>query len=209
MYFTWSKKVRRYILSILLIILSVNFIFSQEEKNISETVPESNEYIFQLSLGPSYTFYFYDIQNVLDSMEEGSLIRIPISIDFLFGKKTSPTTAWTVNLNNGMDSFSDSSDSFQIYTIQLITGVQYIPFKKGLNISLSGGVAILIPNTTIDYIGNVEIGATIVFDIGYFFETLKFTNAGIIPGLGVKYVHSEMFRGTVGQVIGYINLGIR
>ena len=200
---------RRYILTFLLIILSVNFIFSEEETNISDTVPESNKYISQLSLGSAYSSYFFLMDKALDSMDEGSLTRTPISIDFLFGKKISPTTAWTGTLNSGVDIFSDSSDSFQIYTIQLFAGVQYIPFKKGLNIGVSAGVTILIPNTTIEYIGTTEIGSSVSIDIGYFFEALKFTKIGIIPGLGVKYIHSEMFRGTVDQICGYINLGIR
>lgn len=167
------------------------------------------EYIFQLGIGSAYSFYFQDIQNVLDSMDEGSLSRIPFSVDFLFGKKISSTTAWTGILNSGIDSFSDSSDSIQIFTIQLFAGIQYIPFETGLTLGVGAGAALLIPNTTLDYIGNIEFGSTISFDIGYYFETLKFSTKGIIPGLGVKYIHSEIFRGSVDQISGYVNLGIR
>jgi len=198
---------QKYIFTLIFILISVNSVFSQEEINKEPSI--SNNYIFQLGMGSSYTFYHNDIQTVLDSMDKGSLSRIPFSIDFLFGKEISPTTAWTGALNSGIDSFSDSSDSFQIYTILLSVGVQYIPFQKGLTLGLGAGGSIMIPNTTLSYIGSIEFGSTISFDMGYYFETLKFSKAGIIPGIGVKYLHSEMFRGTVDQISGYITLGIR
>jgi len=169
----------------------------------------SSKYFYQLSLGSSYSFYFHDIQIVLDSMDQSTLRRIPFSIDFLFGKKISPTTAWTGTLNSGMDIFLDSSNSFQMYTILLSVGVQYIPFQKGLTLGLGAGFSILIPNTTLNYIGNIGFGSTISFDMGYYFEALKFSKAGIVPGLGIKYIHSEILRGTVDQINGYITLGIR
>ena len=198
---------QKFILSIIFILISISFIFSQETPT-TET-DDSKIYFYQLSLGSSYSFYPHDIQIVLDSMDSGSLSRIPFSIDFLFGKKISSTTAWTGTLNSGIDSFSDSSDSFQVYTILLSVGVQYIPFQKGLTLGLGAGGSIMIPNTTLSYIGNIEFGSSISFDMGYYFEALKFSNLGIIPGLGVKYIHSEMFRGTIDQVSGYITLGIR
>ena len=198
---------KKFILLIFFILISISFIFSQGTPT-TET-DDSKNFFYQLSLGSSYSFYPHDIQIVLDSMDEGSGSRIPFSLDFLFGKKISPTTAWTGTLNSGIDSFSDSSDSFQIYTILLSFGVQYIPFQKGLTLGLGVGGSIMIPNTTLSYIGNIEFGSTISFDMGYYFEKLKFSKAGIIPGLGVKYIHSEMFRGTVDQISGYITLGIR
>jgi len=198
---------QKYIFTLIFILISVNSVFSQEEINKEPSI--SNNYIFQLGMGSSYTFYHNDIQTVLDSMDKGSLSRIPFSIDFLFGKQISPTLAWTGTFNSGIDIFSDSSDSFQIYTVLLSVGVQYIPFQKGLTIGLGIGSSLLIPNTTLSYIGNIEFGSTISFDMGYYFETLKFSSVGIIPGLGLKYTHSEMFRGLVDQISGYINLGIR
>ncbi|MCK5153509.1 MAG: hypothetical protein KAQ93_04055 [Spirochaetales bacterium] len=168
-----------------------------------------SEYIYQISLGSAYSFYFQDVQTVINSMDEGSLSRIPFSMDLLFGKKMSDSTAWTVSLNSGIDSFTDSSDSFYLYTVLLSVGFQYIPFQKGLTLGVEAGGSILFPNTTLDYVGDIELGSSISIDIGYFFEKLKFTNADIIPGLGIKYIHSEMFRGSVDQISGYINLGIR
>jgi len=199
---------RKYVFALFFVLIGLGFVFSQEEE-INIVPSESNNYIFQLGMGSSYSFYHHDIQTVLNSMDKGSLSRIPFCIDFLFGKKISPTTAWTGTFNSGIDSFSDSSDSFQIYTVLLSIGVQYIPFKKGLTLGVGAGGSLLIPNTTLSYVGNLEFGSTISFDIGYFFEALKFTNRGIIPGLGLKYTHSEMSRGIVDQVSGYINLGIR
>ncbi|MEA1910418.1 MAG: hypothetical protein U9N32_01935, partial [Spirochaetota bacterium] len=181
-----------------------------EEQEINTISAKAEKiYFYQLSMGSSYSFYPFDIQKVLDTMDAGSISRIPFNIDLLFGKKISPTTAWTGTLNSGIDSFSDSSDSFTIYTILLAAGVQYIPFQKGLTLGLGIGGSIMIPNTTLSYIGDIEFGSTVSFDIGYYFETLKFSKAGIIPGLGLKYLHSEMLRGSVDQISGYITLGIR
>ena len=200
---------RRNILSILLIIFSVNFIFSQEEANISDTVPDSNEYIFQLSFGPSYSFYFYNIQLVIDSMDEGSPIRIPFSIDFLFAKKMSKSTAWTVSLNSGLDFFFSSSDSFQVYTMFLNGGFQYIPPINGLSLGLAAGISMLIPNTNLTYIGSLEFGSGVSLNINYSLYSLKFSKAGLIPGLGLKLIHLEMVHGPINQICGYMSLRLR
>lgn len=199
---------QKYVFALLFVLIGLGSVFSQEEE--INTVPsESKNFIFQLGIGSSYSFYFYDIQTVIDSMDESSISRIPFSLDFLFGKKMSNTTAWTVSLNSGIDSFSDSSDSFQLYTVLLSIGFQYIPFQKGLTMGIDAGGSVLIPTTTLSYIEDTEFGSSISINMGYFFNTLKFSKAGIIPGFGIKYIHSEMFRGSVDQVSGYINLGIR
>ncbi|MDA3939558.1 MAG: hypothetical protein PF693_09640 [Spirochaetia bacterium] len=198
---------RRYIFILIFILISVNFTFSQEE--ITTSSGKSENYFYQLSLGSSYSVYFYDIQTVLDSMDEGTLSRIPLSMDLLFGNKISNTIAWTISLTSSFDSFSSTPDYFQMYNLTMSAGYQYIPFQTGLFMGLNFGINMLIPNTTLDYIGDIEFGSNISFDIGYFFESLKFTKAGIIPGLGLKLGHSEMKRGSVDQISGYINLGIR
>ncbi|MCD6397566.1 MAG: hypothetical protein J7L71_08495, partial [Spirochaetaceae bacterium] len=124
-------------------------------------------------------------------------------------KKMSETIAWTVALTTGLDIFSASPDSLQIYTINLTGGFQYIPFKTGLTTGINAGFSILIPNTNLSYKGSTEIGSSVSLDLGYTFETLKFSKFGIIPGIEFKFIHSEMFRGSVNQICGYINLGIR
>lgn len=182
---------------------------NSESKNTNLKHDSYAKYIYQLSIGPSHSFYFKKIQTVIDSMDKGSLSRIPISMDLLFGNKMSESTAWTVSLNGGIDSLTDSSDSFQIFTILFSIGVQYIPFQKGLTFGLNVGGSLLAPNTTLDYKGGIGFGSSISIDVGYFFEQFKFTNAGIVPGLGIKYIHSEIFRGSVDLISGYINLGIR
>jgi len=199
---------RKYIFSLLFVIISLVSVFSQE-KEIEIVPAESKGYIFQLGVGSAYTIYFFDIQTVIDSMDEDSLFRIPFSLDFLFGQKMTDTTSWTVTLNCGIDSFSDSSDSFQLYTVLLSAGFQYNPFRNGITLGMGLGGSILIPTTTLSYLGNTEFGSNISINMGYFFDSLKFSSAGIIPGLGIKFIHSEIKRGTVDQFSGYINLKIR
>jgi len=200
---------QKFILSLAFILLSFGSVYSQETAKIDIGQPKSSEYIYQIGLGSAYSFYFFDIQNLLDSMDESSLIRIPFSIDLLFGKKMSETIAWTVSLTTGLDIFSASPDSLQIYTINLTGGFQYIPFITGLTMGINAGFSILIPNTNLSYIGSTEIGSTITIGLGYTFNTLKFSKKGIIPGIEFQFIHSEMFRGSVDQICGYINLGIR
>lgn len=180
-----------------------------EKQEPDITTSKSGRYIFQVGIGSAYSFYFPLIETTVDLMDADSLTRMPFSIDLLFGKKLSDTTAWTISLTTGIDSFSDSSDSFQIYTVLLTGGFQYMPFKKGLFLGIDAGVSLLIPDTNLSYIGSTEVGSGVAIDIGYMFDTLKFSKAGIIPGLGIKLIHSEMFRGSVNQICGYMNLGIR
>jgi len=77
---------RRYFLSFLLIILCTGFIYSQEEINTASS--EFNN-IFQFSIGSGYSFYFPIIDSAVDTMDSGSLVRFPVSLDFLYGKKIS------------------------------------------------------------------------------------------------------------------------
>ncbi|MCK5674979.1 MAG: hypothetical protein KAH95_16480 [Spirochaetales bacterium] len=198
---------RRYFLSFLLIILCTGFIYSQEEINTASN--ESKNYIFQFSIGSAYSFYFPTIESTVDTMDSESLFRFPISMDFLYGKKMSEKSAWVVSLTTGIDIFSSSPDSFQVYTIMLSGGFQYMPFQKGLTLGIDAGLSMLIPNTKLDYIGSVEFGPGISLNIGYLFDTLKLSKKNLIPGLGLKLIHSDMFRGPVDQICGYINLGIR
>jgi len=118
-------------------------------------------------------------------------------------------SAWVVSLTAGIDTFSSSPDSFQVYTFFLSGGYQYMPFQKGLIMGIDAGLSMLIPNTELDYIGGIEFGPGISLNIGYSFDSLKFSKKNLIPGLGVKLIHSDMFRGPVDQIFGYINLGIR
>lgn len=197
---------RRYILSFLLIILCTGFIFSQEEINSESS--ESNN-IFQFSLGSAYSFYFPMINSTVDTMGNGSLFRFPISMDFLYGKKMSNKSAWLVSLTTGIDIFISSPDSFQVYTFYLSGGYQYKPFQKGLTLGIDAGLSMLIPITKLDYIGSIELGPGISLNIGYMFDSLRLTKKNLIPGLGVKLIHSDMFRGPVDQICAYVNLGIR
>ena len=197
---------RRYILSFLLIILCTGFIYSQEE--INTTSSKSNN-IYQFSIGYAYSFYFPMIESTVDTMDSGSLFRFPISMNFLYGKKMSNKSAWVVSLTTGIDIFSSSPDSFQVYTIMLSGGYQYMPFQKGLTLGIDAGLSMLIPNTKLDYIGSIEFGPGISINIGYLFDSLKLSKKNLIPGLGLKLIHLDMFRGPVDQIYGYINLGIR
>lgn len=182
-----------------------------EDTVITETLIliDSNKFIYQIGVGSAYSFYFWDIEKVIDLMDAGSLTRSPFSIDLLFGRTMSDTTAWTISLTAGMDSFSASSDSFTIYTLLLTGGFQYIPFQKGWILGIDAGFSLLIPDTNLSYKGDVEVGSSVALDIGYMFNSIKFSKAGIIPGLGIKLIHSEMFRGTVNQICGYMNFRIR
>lgn len=199
---------RKIVFSLLFIIIGLVSVFSQEEE--VEIIPAtSKNYIFQLGLGPAYSFYFFDAQTVIDSMDEGSLVRIPFSIDFLFGQRMSDTMSWRVSLNSFLDSFFDSSDSFQLYTILLSAGFQYNPFRNGFTLGMGLGGSILIPSTTLSYIGSTEFGSNISINMEYFFDTLKFSSLDLIPGLVIKYVHSEMKRGSVDQLSLCMALKIR
>ena len=200
---------QKFILTLAFILLCFGSVYSQETAKTDIDPQKSSEYIYQLSLGPAYSFYFFDIQNLLDFMDESSISRFPFSIDFLFGKKMSDTIAWTISLTTGMDIFSAAPDSLQLYTVGLTGGFQYIPFKTGLTMGINAGFSILIPNTNLSYKGSTEIGSSVSLDLGYTFEKFKFSNLGIIPGIEFKFIHSEMFRGSVNQICGYINLGIR
>ena len=200
---------RRLIFSLLCICVCVTFVFSENNTESDAASSYSGGFIYQISIGSAYSFYFPLIEKTVELMDADSLIRFPFSLDFLFGKKMSATTAWTVSLTTGVDSFSALSDSLRIYTVLLSGGFQYIPFKKGLILGINAGVSLLIPNTNLSYIGSMEVGSGVALDIGYMFDTLEFSRAGIIPGLGIKLIHSEMFRGPVNQICGYMNFGIR
>jgi len=200
---------QKFILTLVFILLCFGSVYSQETTKSNIDQQKSSEYIYQIGLGPTYSFYFFDLQNLLDSMDESSLSRIPFSINFLFGKKMSETIAWTVAMTTGMDIFSASPDSLQIYAIDITGGFQYIPFITGLTIGINAGFSILIPNTNLSYKGSTEMGSSVSLDLGYTFETLKFSKLGIVPGIEFQFIHSEMFRGSVNQICGYINLGIR
>ena len=200
---------QKFILSLAFILISFGSVYSQETAVAEKIPPKTSEYIYQLSLGSAYSFYFPLVNTTIDLMDSSSLNRFPLSLDFLFGKKMSETIAWTVSLTTGMDIFFSSPDTFQLYTLIFTGGFQYIPFKTGLTMGFDAGFSILIPNTNLSYIGNTEIGSTVSLDLGYIFETLKFSKLGIVPGIGLKLIHSEMKHGSADQICGYINLGIR
>ncbi len=200
---------QKFILTIALILLCFGSVYSQETVKTGIDQPKSSKYIYQIDMGSAYSFYFFDIQNLLDSMDKSSLSRMPFSINFLFGKKMSDTLAWTISLTAGMDIFSAAPDSLQLYTADLTGGFQFIPFTTGLTMGINAGFSVFIPNTNLIYKGSTEIGSLVSLDLGYTFETLKFSKLGIIPGIEFKFIHSEMFRGSVNQICGYINLGIR
>ncbi|MCD6395938.1 MAG: hypothetical protein J7L71_00225, partial [Spirochaetaceae bacterium] len=151
---------QKFILTLALILLCFGSVYSQETAKTDIDQPNSSKYIYQLSLGSAYSFYFFDIQNLLDSMDESSLSRMPFSINFLFGKKMADSIAWTISLTAGMDLFSAASDSLQLYTVGLTGGFQYIPFKTGLTTGINAGFSILIPNTNLNYKGSTEIGSS-------------------------------------------------
>ena len=200
---------RRLLVPLIFIFFGIGSVYSQDAAVIEETPSNSTGFIYQIGIGSAYSIYFWDIDKVIDLMDEDSLTRSPFDIDLLFGKKMSNTTAWTISLAAGIDSFSASSDSFTIYTMLLAGGFQYLPFQKGLILGINGGISLLIPDTNLDYIGDVELGSGVALDIGYMFDSIKFSKAGIIPGFGIKLIHSEMFRGAVNQICGYVNFGIR
>jgi hypothetical protein len=181
-----------------------------EEQSETEVL-ESNfkKYIFQFGLGSGYSFYFPIIDTAVATMDQSSLSRIPMGLELLFGSRMSDYTAWTISLLSGIDIFSSGSDFFQLYSMILSAGFQYNPFKRGLIVGLDAGMSMLIPNTNLSYIGSVEFGSAIVFNLAYAFDMLKFSKLEIVPGLGIKLIHSELFRGSVNLISGYINLAIR
>lgn len=200
---------RRFFFFLLFISLSLVSVYSQNT-DVSEEAPVNvNKKFYQIGVGSAYSFYFWDIEKVIDLMDKGSLTRAPFSINLLFGRTMSKTTAWTISLTAGIDTFSASSDSFTINTMLLAGGFQYMPYQqKGLILGIDAGVLLLIPDTNLSYKGAVEVGSSVALDIGYMFNSIKFSKAGIIPGLGIKLIHSEMFRGTINQICGYINFRI-
>jgi hypothetical protein len=200
---------RRYILLLLLVPLCAVFIYSQEEQNTQTNSPFSKNYIIQISVGSGYSSYFPFIETAVDTMNSESLFRIPLSLDFLFAKKMSNTTAWTVSLNNGLDFFTSSPDSFQVYTILLSGGFQYYPSLDGLSLGIDAGISMLIPITNLSYSAGIEIGSGVSLNINYSLYSLKFSKAGLIPGLGLKLIHLEMLHGAVNQIYGYMSLRLR
>ena len=200
---------RELIFSVLCIFLCIFSVFGQDSTEAKVTSSDFSESIYQIGIGSAYSFYFPRIETTVDAMDSTSLNRIPFSIDFLYGRKLSNSTAWTVALTTSIDNFSASSESLQIYSFLLTGGFQYLPFKKGLILGVDAGLTMIIPNTDLSYDGGIEFGSGFAFDIGYLFDGMKFSKAGITPGLGIKLIHSELISGRVNQICGYINLGIR
>ncbi len=200
---------RRLFFSLLIVFFAIGSVYSQSSSVVEEIPSNSNEFIYQLGIGSARSFYFPRIKTTVDGMDPASLLRIPFSINFLFGSSLSNSTAWTINLTTGIDHFSASSESITIYSILLTGGLQFIPFRGGLVLGINGGINLLIPNTDLSYDGEIEYGSGFSLDIAYMFEGMKFGGPGITPGLGIKLIHSELISGRVNQICGYINFGIK
>ena len=200
---------RRLFFSLLFIFLTMGFVYSQDTSVVEETPSNSNGFIYQIGIGSAWSFYFPRIETTVDAMDSASLSRIPFSINFLFGRSLSDGAAWTISLTTSIDSFSASSESLTIYSFLLTGGFQFSPFQKGLILGINGGINLLIPDTDLNYDGDIEFGSGFSLDIGYMFEGMKFGKSGITPGLGIKLIHSELISGSVNQICGYMNLGIR
>ncbi len=200
---------QRLFFSLLVIFLTIGSVYSQDSSVAEGTPSNSNGFIYQIGIGSAYSFYFPRIETTVDSMDSSSLIRIPFSINFLFGSSLSDVAAWTISLTTGIDRFSASSESLTIYSLLLTGGFQFTPFQKGLILGINGGINLLIPNTDLDYDGDIEFGSGLSLDIAYLFEGMKFGKSGITPGLGIKLIHSELISGRINQICGYINFRIK
>ena len=198
---------KRLFFSLLFIFLTIGSVFSQDSPVPEETPSNSNGFIYQLGIGSVWSFYFPRIETTVDAMD--SATRIPFSIYFLFGSKLSNTTAWTISFTTNIDRFSDLSDSLAIFSFLLTGGFQFSTFKERLILGFNAGINMLIPQTDLNYDGDIEFGSGFSLDISYLFESMKFGKQGITPGLGIKLIHSELISGRVNQICGYINFGIK
>ncbi len=199
---------RRFFFSLLIILLFTGPLFSQESGTQGETPSGTKKFYYQFGIGSFYSSYFPLIRTTVESMDAGSLVQFPGTIYFQFGRNMTDKLSWNTGLTTGLDSFSSQTGLFQLYTILLTGGIEFTPFPINLTVGMDLGFSLLIPNTDLSYAGTTEPGSGISLSIGYMFEALKFGKAGIVPGIKVKMIHSELFRGTVNQINIYLNLTI-
>ncbi len=200
---------RKLFFSLIFILLFVSSGFSQEITPAGKPLSGKTRFVYQMGIGSFYAAYPPLIKTTTDSMDSGSLIRFPGTIYFQFGSKMTEKLSWNTSLTTGLDSYSDKTGLFQLYSLLLSGGIEFTPFPIDLTMGLDLGYSLLIPNTDLSYSGAVESGSGIGVSAGYIFKGLRFGKPGIIPGIKIKIIHSELFRGSVDQINIYLNLTIQ